>query len=125
LEFLRGIATVSVIQTTSLVAFPGLMENLSARRYSVVQVVGAVKSLLVQLEEMGLVQSLQVADAYRPMLAEMEDFLAKQAAPQNAHLTDAFAERLIALSRQLGSAVRNELASAGAAIAAPQIVNGE
>ena len=38
LEFLRGIATASVMQTTSLAAFPRLMENLSARRYSVMQV---------------------------------------------------------------------------------------
>jgi hypothetical protein len=112
LEFLRGIATVSVMQTTSLVAFPGLMENLSAQRYSVVQVVNVMKSLLVQLEEMGLAQSLQVAEAFRPMLAEMEGYLARQAKPELAHLNDPFAERLVVLSKQLGSAVRNELATA-------------
>ncbi len=50
LEFLRGLATVSVIQTTSLAAFPELMENLSAQRYSVLNVVNVLKSLLVQLE---------------------------------------------------------------------------
>ena len=111
LEFLRGLATVSVIQTTSLVAFPGLMENLSAQRYSVLHVVKVMKSLLVQLEEMGLAQSLQVAEPFRAMLAEMEDYLAKQPKPELAHLNDPFAERLVALSKQLGSAVRSELAA--------------
>src|SRR5208337_3986988 len=99
LEFLRGLATVSVIQTTSLVAFPGLMDNLSARRYSVLGVVNVVKSLLVQLEELGLEQSLREAAAFRPMLAEMEDYLSRQAKPQLAHLTDEFAERLVVLSK--------------------------
>jgi len=88
LEFLRGIATVSVMQTTSLAAFPGLMENLSVQRYSVLQVVNVMKSLLVQLEGMGLAQSLQVAEAFRSMLAEMENYMAQQPKPQFAHLND-------------------------------------
>ena len=116
LKCLRGLATVSVIQTTSLAAFPGLLENLPAQRYSLLGVVNAVKSLLVQLEEMGLQQSLRAAEALRPMLAEMEDYLAGQSKPQLAHLTDPFAERLIALSRQVGSAVRSELGLAVARV---------
>lgn len=119
LEFLRGLATVSVIQTTSLAAFPNLMDNLSARRYSVMQVVNVIKSLLVQLEEMGLAQSLRVADAFRPMLAEMEQYLARQPKPELAHLTDEFAERLVVLSKQLGSAVRGELAASPAVSSPP------
>ena len=47
LEFLRGIATASVMQTTSLAAFPELMGNLAPRRISVLQVVNVLKSLLV------------------------------------------------------------------------------
>ncbi len=109
LEFLRGLSTVSVMQTTSLAAFPGLLENLSTQRYSVLHVVNVLKSLLVQLEELGLAQSLRVAEAFRPMLKQMEDYLAGQAKPQLARLTDPFAERLLALSKQLGSAVRSEL----------------
>ena len=95
LEFLRGLATVSVIQTTSLVAFPNLMENLSSQRYSLVQVVNVLKSLLVQLEEMGLAQSLRAADAFRPMLKEME-VPVRGSEPELAHLNDPFAERLVA-----------------------------
>jgi hypothetical protein len=47
LEFLRGISTVSVMQTTSLAAWPSLLENLPARRYSAIRIVEAVKALLV------------------------------------------------------------------------------
>jgi hypothetical protein len=109
LEFLRGFATVSVIQTTSLAAFPELMENLSAQRYSVLNVVNVLKSLLVQLEEMGLEQSLRAAEPFRAMLAEMEGFLTRQQKPELAHLTDPFAERMVALAKVVGSAVRTEL----------------
>ena len=110
LEFLRGLSTVSVMQTTSLAAFPNLLENLSARRYAVVQVVSVLKSLLVQLEEMGLPKSLREAEPFRPMLAEMEAYLSRQPTPQLAHLNDPFAERIVALAKHLGSAVRSELA---------------
>ena len=109
LEFLRGIATASVMQTTSLAAFPELMGNLARRRYSVLQVVNVLKALLVQLEEMGLAESLRTAETFRPMLAEMEDFLGRQAKPEVAQLNDGFAERLIGLAKQLGTAVRSDL----------------
>ena len=71
---------------------------------------------------MGLAQSLGAAEPFRPMLAEMEDYLARQPKPELAQLNDPFAERLVALSKQLGSAVRSELAVAavrGRAKAAP------
>jgi hypothetical protein len=109
LEFLRGIATVSIMQTTSLVAFPNLMENLPGQRYAVMKVVNVLKSLLVQLQELGLEQSLRVAEPFRPMLKEMEEYLARAPKPQLAYLTDPFAERLAVLAKQLGSAVRTEL----------------
>ena len=54
LEFLRGISTASVMQTTSLAEFGNLLNNFSPRRYAVVEVVKVVKSLLVQLNELGL-----------------------------------------------------------------------
>jgi len=68
-----------------------------------------MRSLLIPLKEVGLEQSLKMAEAFRPMLAEMESFLTRQAKPQFAHLNDNFAERQIVLSRQFGSAVRTEL----------------
>ena len=109
LEFLRGISTASVMQTTSLAAFPNLTGNFSPRRYSVFNVVNAVKALLAQLQELGLAESLRAAEPMRPMLAAMEDYLAKQPNPQQAYLTDQYADRLVALAVQVGTAVRTEL----------------
>jgi hypothetical protein len=115
LEYLRGISTVSIMQTTSLVAFPKLMENLPAMRYSAMRVAEVLKAILVQLQEIGLEQSLRMAEAYRPMLKEIEDYLATTTAPQAAFLNDQFAERLAVLAKQLGAAVRSELGMAGIA----------
>ena len=109
LEFLRGISTVSVMQTTSLAAFPNLMENLPATRYSVPRVVEALKALLAQLEEMDLRQSLLASGPLRAMLKEMEDYLARVKLPQSAHLNDSFAHCLVALSKQLALVLRAEL----------------
>jgi len=111
LEFLRGICTVSLMQTTSLAALPNLMENLPPQRYSVLRVVEALKSLMFLLEEMKLSQSLKAASAFRPMLNEMEAFLKGQKAPGSAFLNDPFAERLVVLSKHIASALRQELAT--------------
>jgi hypothetical protein len=114
LEFLRGICTASLMQTTSLVAFPNLMENLPAQRYSVVRVVEALKAVLVQLQEMKLVESLQAAEPFRPMIQEMEGYLAGVKTPRLARLTDQFAERLVAVSKQVTSVIRTELGTMSA-----------
>jgi hypothetical protein len=112
LEFLRGVCTVSIMQTTSLAAFPNLMDNLPTRRFSVVRVLEAVTAVLIQLEEMKLEQSLRIAEAFRPMVKDMEDYLRHAQKPQLARLNDPFAEQLVALAKQVALAVRNELGSA-------------
>ena len=66
---------------------PILIPDLSVQRYSLVSVVNAPKSLFVQLEEMGLVQSLETAEPLHPMLKEMEDYLAAQPRPELARLS--------------------------------------
>jgi hypothetical protein len=114
LEFLRGICTISIMQTTSLAAFPNLLENLPPQRYAVLRVVEAIRALLVQLEEMNLRQSLQVAEAFRPMLAEMENYLARVKTPQTAYLTDPFAQRLVGVTKHVALAVRSELGTMAA-----------
>ena len=58
-------------------------------------------------------QSLATTEPLRPMLKEMEDYGAGAEA-ELARLNNPFAERLVALSKQLGSAVRNESAVARA-----------
>ncbi len=54
-------------------------------------------------------QSLCAAEPFRAMLAEMEGFLARQQKAELAHLTDPFGERMAALAKVVGSAVRTEL----------------
>jgi hypothetical protein len=112
LEFLRGVCTVSLMQTTSLAAFPNLMENLPLQRYSVLHIVEAIKSLLVLLQEMKLEQSRRAAAGFQPMLKEMQTFLAGRKTPEGAYLHDPFAEQLVLLSKQVASAVRRELSAA-------------
>jgi hypothetical protein len=111
LEFLRGISTASIMQTTSLAGFPNLMANLPAQRFSVVRVVEGIRAVLIQLQEMGLQQALQAAEGFRPMLKEMEDYLGRAKSPEHAHLNDRFAEQLVALSKQVASLVRKELSA--------------
>ena len=44
-----------------------------------------------------------------PGRRQMEGFLGRQQKPELAHLTDPFAERMVALAKMVGSAVRTEL----------------
>ncbi len=124
LEFLRGICSVSIMQTTSLAGLPNLMANLPPYRYSAMRVAEVLRSLLIQLQEMGLAESLQVAEAFRPMLGQIEEYLAQVKSPQEAHLTDPFAERLITISRLLVSTVRKDLGTAANLAASPAIAAG-
>lgn len=113
LEYLRGINSVSILLGTSLVAFPHLMENLPAQRYGVLKVVELLRSVLIQLEELGLKQSLDAAAGFRSMLAEMEAFLAQTPQPAGAILQDHFANKLAGLAKQVALAVKQELGTAG------------
>ena len=114
LEFLRGISSKSLTQATSLVAFPNLLENLPAQRYTVRRVVGVVRSLLGQLEEMKLDKSLRVAEGFRPMLEQMQKFLEKTAIPETALFQDQFAENLAVISKQVAIALEAELGETSA-----------
>ena len=109
LEYLRGISSVSLMQTTSLVAFPHLLENLPAQRYSVRNVVEVVKSLLILLEEMQLDKSLEMAEHFRPMLAQMEEYIEKTPQPNAAFLQDHFADRLVAIAKQVSMVLKPEV----------------
>ncbi|MGO8750658.1 MAG: hypothetical protein ACLQNE_32310 [Thermoguttaceae bacterium] len=112
LEFLRGLASVSMMQTTSLVAFPHLMENLPSARYSLTQVIQGLKALMIQLEEMKLLSTLAAAKAFSAMLREMEEYAARVEKPQAAYLNDQFADRLVAISENVATTLRIELSAA-------------
>jgi hypothetical protein len=109
LEYVRGISCVSLMQTTSLVAFPNLLENLPAQRFNVQHVVEAVKSTLILLEEMKLEKSLEVAANFRPMLQQMEEYLASNPNPQTAFLQDHFANTLVAIAKQVAMVMKPEM----------------
>jgi hypothetical protein len=111
LEYLRGLNSVSILLATSLVAFPHLMENLPAQRYSVSKLVEVLRSLLIQLEEMGLTQTLAAAANFRPMLAEMEAYLGQTPNPQSAILQDHFANKLAQVAKQVALVLKQELGS--------------
>jgi hypothetical protein len=112
LEFLRGLSTASLMQTTSLVAFPNLMENLPSTRYGLTQVIQGLKALMIQLEEMKLVSTLAAAKPFPAMLREMEEYAARVEKPQAAYLNDQFADRLVALTKQLATPLKLELSAA-------------
>ncbi len=107
------------MQTKSLAAFRNLINNFSPRRYAVVEVVKVVKSLLVQLQDLGLAGSLRAAEPLRPMVKSMEDYLSRQPNPRAAYLTDAFADRIVALAVQTATAVRSELGMASMPLPSP------
>ena len=110
LEYLRGISSVSIMQAGSLAGFPNLLENLPRTRYSVKHVVEVILSLLVQLQEMQLTKSLETAEAFRPMVGEMETYLKQTPDPEGAFLNDHFADRLVAIAKQVAMVVKPELA---------------
>ena len=112
LEFLRGIASVSIIPGTSLVAWPALMNNQPATRYSVMKVVEAMKAVQIQLQALGLTQSLQEAsNRWDPLLAQMEAALAGSAQGAGVILRDEFANHLIEQTMIVIQAVKEETAS--------------
>ena len=110
LEYLRGIATVSIMQSGSMAEFPQLMANLPAQRYNVLTVVGAIKALLMQLETLGLTESAAAAEPLKPMCAEMEQALAQVRIQSDLTLRDHFADKLVVIAKTVSLAVKEETA---------------
>lgn len=108
LEYLRGIASVSMMQSTSLAAFPQIMDNLAEARYRVYNVVSVIRALLVQLEALELKDSRAAAAPLEPLLKEMEAALNGSPQPQSVTLRDHFADKLIAHARNIALAVKEE-----------------
>ncbi|HTN76232.1 MAG TPA: hypothetical protein VL096_13335 [Pirellulaceae bacterium] len=95
LQHLRSIATVSIIPTTSLVAFPELDANQPGTRCSVRKTVELLKTVRVQLNAFGLTETVAAFAPLDPMQAEMEAALAKAAPGDDLILRDPFANRLV------------------------------
>lgn len=108
LEYLRGIASISIIPATSLVAFPRVMDNQPETRFRVQMVVNTLKAILAQLEDLELTESRTAAAVWEPMLKEMEEALASTPQPQTITLRDHFAEQLVAHANNVSLAVKEE-----------------
>ncbi|MFN0021834.1 MAG: hypothetical protein ACKVP0_26610 [Pirellulaceae bacterium] len=110
-EYLRGIASVSIIPATSLVEFPQVMANQPETRFCVAKVVETIRALLLQLEEMQLTEAQAAAAPLCPMVQEMEQALAGAPNRNAITLRDHFAERIVGHARLIGLALRQELSS--------------
>lgn len=111
LEYLRGIASSSVALSASLAAFPELTENLPAQRCAATKVAAVLKSLLIQLEDMGLRQTFAAAAEFRPMLAQLEAYLSQNPTPESIVLQDSFANTLVRVAKQVSLVLKQELGS--------------
>jgi hypothetical protein len=70
---------------------------------------------LIQLEELKLAESLRVADAFRPMIQEMEDYLNTATDKESSYLHNPFAEKIVAIAKQVSTAVKVDLNQANTA----------
>ncbi len=108
LEYLRGIASVSDLAGRNLDPFPFLRENQPSQRYAAVRVVTVLRSLFASLESLNLKKSLEVAEGFRPMLAEVETYLGKASNPDVVTLLDHFADKLIRIADDVAASVKEE-----------------
>jgi len=108
LEYLRGIGSISVMQSGSLAEFPHLLENMPGSRYSVLNVVQTIRAVLAQFEVLELKQSQEAAAPWLPMLGEMEQALGQSRVQAEVTLRDHFAEKLVVIARTVSLAVKEE-----------------
>jgi hypothetical protein len=111
LEYLRGMSTASIAVTANLTAFPNLAANLPAHRSEATQVIAVLTSVLIQLEEMGLPQSLAAAAEFRAMTAQMEAYIRQNPAPGPTVLQDGFADKLVSVAKHVSLVLKQELSS--------------
>ena len=109
LEYLRGLSSNFGLWDNRLDRFSHLRENQPAMRFSAANVVAVVKSLLAKLASLQLEQSLKDADEFRPMLAEIEEYLRQSPVRQSAFLQDHFADALVRIADKVLAAVTEEI----------------
>lgn len=111
IEYLRGVASVSMIPDKGLARYPRLIENLPSNRYRVMSVVETLRSLFIQLEELSLEQTLAEAQQLLPLLQQMETYLAENPDPTTAFMNDSFADRLVFYVQELHLCLKAEASS--------------
>ena len=104
----------------SLVAFPRLVANLPPNRYPVIKVVEVIKALLVQLEALGLSQTLAEAQQFRPLLEQMETYLGQTSASSESFMNDSFADKLVFFANELLLTLKKEASAKNVAEISPR-----
>jgi hypothetical protein len=110
LEFLRGMNSFSARTQNDIGQFPYLLDNQAPLRFTAPRIIPVVKSLLQLLERLRLTKSLEIAGQFRPMIAEVEAFIANNPNPESVTLHDHFAEKMIGIAEEVLAEVRKEIA---------------
>jgi hypothetical protein len=108
IEYLRGVCSVSIMPANTVAQYPRLVENLPPNRYPVRRVVETMRAVMIQLEELGLEQTRTEAEQLRPLLSQMESYLAETAEPEASFMNDRFADKLVFFVNQLLLALKRE-----------------
>lgn len=111
LEYLQGVTSSSIKLTANLASFPELTENLPTQRFDATKVMAVVRSLLIQLEEMGLRETRSTADALAPMLTQVETYINENPTSSSIVLQDGFANKLVSVAKQISLVLKQELGS--------------
>lgn len=111
LEYLQGVTSSSIKLTANLASFPELTENLPTQRFDATKVMAVVRSLLIQLEEMGLRETRSAADALAPMLTQVETYINENPTSSSIVLQDGFANKLVSVAKQISLVLKQELGS--------------
>jgi hypothetical protein len=108
LEYLRGIASSNVRTLGDLQNCPYLLGNQPGVRYSAENVISVIKSMMELLKSTELTKAMEVAEAYKPMAQEIEDYLAKAPVKEDVRLLDHFADKVAMIAEDVLKSLRDE-----------------
>lgn len=112
LEYLRGIVSSYGGRPAGIDHFPYLRENEPAVRFAANKVAAVLRSLFAELKELKFTRTLETAEEFRPMLGEVESFLARSSDPHTIYLQDHFADSLVRIAEKVLATLREEIPSA-------------
>ena len=111
LEYLRGANSASAVTKNDVAQFPYLLDNQAQFRYAAKKVAAVIGSLVALLEKLKLTEALAKAGEYRPMLAEVEAYLAQNADPEAVILNDHFIDKIVRIAESVLADVKKEIAT--------------
>lgn len=108
LEYLRGISSSNVRQLSDIQHCPYLLGNQPGLRYSAENVSSVLRSLMDLVKATELSKTAEAAEAYRPMLDEIEEFLSKAVDKHNIMLLDHFSDKIASIAEDVLKSLRDE-----------------